>query len=294
VNPKDGYFNIQGVGIYYKLYEPFLPNNGRKLICLHGVPGGSHDYLLPLAKLSERGITTLFYDQFGSGRSEESKDFESRLTVDYHVEEAELVRRAAFGNDTIFLIGSSWGGMLALAYAIKYQRHLRGLITTGGLSSVPFHIRELKRIRAELPEQVQNVLNKYENAGDYGNPEYLKAVDYFYKRHLLRLDEWPEEFLKSMKYTEGRRVYRKWWGPNEFIATGGLKDLDFTSRLQTIRIPTLVTTARYDEVFPNVAELIHNNIENSKIVMFEKSSHLPMWEEQDLYLKTVENFIEQH
>jgi len=122
--------------------------------------------LLPLAKLSNYGMTVLFYDQFGCGRSEEPSDV-ANFTVEYAVEEVEGVRNAAFGNEKVYLYGSSYGGMLALAYAVKYQRWLRGLIVAGGLSSVPFAAKEMARLRSELPKNVQDVLARYESKGDY-------------------------------------------------------------------------------------------------------------------------------
>jgi proline iminopeptidase len=107
----------------------------------------------------------------------------------------------------------------------------------------------------------------------------------------LRLENWPEDILRSLEYGEKRRVYPIMNGPNEFTITGTIKGWDITDKLHAIGVPTLITCGRYDEVTPNVAKLIHDNIENSKLVIFENSSHLAMWEEPDLYLKTVEDFM---
>jgi len=292
MNFKEGYYTIQGVQIYYKLFES--PGATKKLISLHGGPGGTYDAEVPIAKLSEKGITALFYDQYGSGKSVETPDFLSRLNTDYYVEEVEAVRRSAFGDEKVYMVGHSWGGMLGLAYAIKYQNHLRGLISTGGISSVPFYTREVNKIIDALPDNIKSTMIKYEAVGDFSNPEYAKAVDYFYHHHLCRLDNWPEELSVGMKSIEERKVYKTWWGPNEFRATGDLKSWDITDQINRIKVPTLVTTGKYDEVSPNVAKLIQRNIAGAKLVQFENSSHCPMWEEQDAYLNTLEEFIQRN
>ncbi|AAY81245.1 proline iminopeptidase [Sulfolobus acidocaldarius] len=118
---EEGYKNILGLRIYYKLFKA---NSEKKLITLHGGPGGSHDYLEPLSELSKHGVNVLFYDQFGCGRSEEPKEL-SKYTVDYGVEELEELRKQIF-NDKVVILGHSYGGLLALAYAIKYKENLKG------------------------------------------------------------------------------------------------------------------------------------------------------------------------
>ncbi len=292
INFKDGYLTIKGAQIYCKFFESQNPS-GRKLIVLHGGPGATHDADIPIAKLSEKRITVLFYDQYGSGKSGETEDFLSRLTTEYYVEELDEMRRVVFGDDKVFLLGHSWGGMLALAYAVEHQ-NLRGLITTGGLSSVPFYTQEVNKIIDTLPDNIKSVIAKYEAIGDFSNPEYLKAVDFFYHRHLCRLDKWPEEMNIGIKSIEERKVYKTWWGPNEFRATGNLKSWDITDQIGNISVPTLVTTGKYDEVSPNVARLIQRKIPASELVEFENSSHSPMWEEPESYLRVIEDFINQN
>jgi proline iminopeptidase len=282
----EGYYSIKGLKIYYKK----VGSGNKRLLTLHGGPGASHDYLSPLAKLGERGITVLFYDQFGCGRSEEPSDL-SLFTVDYGVEEVEEVRKAAFGDTKVYLLGHSYGGLLALAYALKYQSNLKGLIISSGLSCVPFAVQEMNRLKSELPADIRLTLDKYESLQDFTNPEYLKAVEHFYKNHLLRLEKTPEDVQKSLDYTTKRKVYGFMNGPNEFTITGVIKDWDQTGNLNKIRVPTLITVGKYDEVTPNVARLIHQNIPNSKLKMFENSSHMAMWEEPKEYLDAVEEFL---
>jgi proline iminopeptidase len=224
---REGYIPIKGAKIYYKIFE--AKNEYAKLLCLAGGPGGSHDYLLPFANLSSRGITTLFYDQYASGRSEETPDYMSRFTVDYYVDEVEAVRKAFWGEEKVFLIGHSWGAILGYAYTLKYQQHLKGFIASSGLTSVRAYLANVNRLRAELPVEVQETLARCEGENDTTSADYLKAVGEFNKRHVLQLDEWPEEAAVTGKYLQERKPYVAIQGPNEFTVTGTMKDLDHGS-----------------------------------------------------------------
>lgn len=290
-NFEEGLHEVMGIKLYYRYYKS--KNTKAKLMTLHGGPGASHDYLLPLADLVDYGIDVLFYDQFGCGKSEEPED-KSKFTFDYGVEEADALRKIVFGDEKIFLMGSSYGGALALMYSLKYQNNLKGLIVTGGLSSTPLTVKEMRRLIEELPEWAKNAIKKYEAVGDYQNPEYVKAVDYFYRQHVLRMDEWPEEVVLAFSNAEKRNVYRIMNGPNEFTIIGTIKDWDITDKLNTIKIPTLITVGKYDEVTPNIADVIRKNIENSRKVIFENGSHLHMWEERKKYMETLSEFIHSH
>jgi proline iminopeptidase len=165
------------------------------------------------------------------------------------------------------VIGSSWGGMLALAYALKYQRHLRSLTTVGGLHSVPMTTREMMRMKNELPKEVRVTLDKYEAAGDYENPTYAEAVMVFYRKHLCRLEKWPEELTYSLDHIS-KPVYHTMNGPNEFTIMGNIRYWDVTDKLSSITVPTLVLTGEYDEVSPKVGRAIHRKIRGSKLVIF--------------------------
>jgi proline iminopeptidase len=188
------------------------------------------------------------------------------------------------------LIGSSYGGLLTIAYALKYQKNLKCMVTIGGLANVPLTVAEMDRMKSELPPDVVEVLKKYEAVGDYENPEYLKAVDVFYRKHLCRLPEWPKELVYSLEHIS-KPVYHTMNGPNEFTIMGNMRYWDVTNQLHTIRIPTLVTGGRYDEVSTKVARSIHKGIKKSKLVTFANSSHLPMWEEREKFITVVQKFL---
>ncbi|MGC8515190.1 MAG: proline iminopeptidase-family hydrolase [Thermoplasmata archaeon] len=286
--PKEKYVEVLGLKIYCKIFTA----NPEKavLLTMHGGPGMSHDYLLPLADLSNRGITVAFYDQFGCGRSDEPSDL-SKFTIEYGIQEAEELRKKLFGSRKIFLMGSSYGGALSLAYALKHQDRLLGLIVTGGLASVDLTVKEMGRLIDNLPEKERNAIKKYGDAQDYTNPEYLDAVWYFYHKHLLRMKDYPADVMRSLEYGEKRNVYRIMNGPNEFTITGSIKGWDITKDLHKIKIPTLFTVGEYDEVTPTVAKSMHNEIKGSRLEILSGCSHLSMWEDRDRYNSLLSDFI---
>ncbi|MEM0120430.1 MAG: proline iminopeptidase-family hydrolase [Thermoprotei archaeon] len=286
---REGYVDVMGVKLYFRVSGE---GGKTKLICLHGGPGGSCDYLSPLLRLSESGLEVLLYDQFGCGRSSDPAN-DSCYTVEYGVEEVEGVRKAFYGDEKVVLLGHSYGGLLAIAYALNYQHNLKALIVSSGLSSVPLTVIEMRRLISEMPPQLRDAIEKHEARGEFTHPEYLRAVDEFYKKHLLRLPETPPDVARTMEFLQKRRVYSVMNGPNEFTIIGTIRDWDVTSRLGEIRVPTLITVGKYDEVTPNVAEVIHSGIPNSKLKLFENSSHMAMWEEPEEYLNTIKKFIEE-
>jgi proline iminopeptidase len=227
-------------------------------------------------------------DQLGCGKSDRPRGT-SLYTIAHNVEEVEGVRKA-LRLGKIHLMGSSYGGALAIATALKYQRNLRSLIITGGLASVPLTVREMQRLVTRLSPSARAAIAKYEAAGDYENPKYLAAVMEFYRRYLCRLPVWPREVSYSLEHMS-RPVYHTMNGPNEFTIIGTIKDWDVTDQLPKIKVPTLVTVGRYDEVTPVVAKSIHRGIRGSRLVQFEKSSHLAMWEERTRYIEVVRDFL---
>jgi len=284
---SDGYVSVQGIRLYYKIFGEAKKGT---VLCLHGGPGATHDYMLSLADLAGFGYRAVFFDEFGCGKSELPKNIAS-FTIEYGVEEVEGVRQA-LNLGKVHLIGSSYGGLLAIAYALKYQKNLKSMVTIGGLHSVPLTVAEMERMKSQLPPDVVATLEKYEALGEYENPEYLRAVEVFYRRHLCRLEPWPKELVYSLEHIS-KPVYHTMNGPNEFTIVGNMRYWDVTDQLHRIRVPTLVTGGRYDEVSPKVARGIHKGIKRSKLVIFPNSSHLPMWEQREEFISVVRKFLDQ-
>ncbi|MFI5419507.1 MAG: proline iminopeptidase-family hydrolase [Nitrososphaerales archaeon] len=288
--PTEGYVNVLGYNLFY---QDFVPSTSEKnkgtLVCLHGGPGTPHNYLMPLADLSERGYRVVFYDQLGVGKSEMPKN-KYMFSIEYGVEELEAFRKE-MNLGKINLFGSSYGGLLAIAYALKYQKNLLSLITAGGLASVPLTVAEMGRLKSKLSPEIRATLEKYEAIGEFENPEYIQAAMVFYRNYICRLPEWPAEVQYSVDNVS-RPVYGLMNGPNEFTIVGNMKYWDATEKLPTIKVPALVTGGRYDEVSPKVARSIHQGIKGSKLVIFPKSSHMAFWEEREKYMRVVGAFLD--
>ena len=261
------------------------------LVCLHGGPGALHDYIEPLGALAETGRRVIFYDQLGCGKSWLETD-PSKWTVELYVEEVGVVRDA-LGLDDIHLFGSSWGGMLAMEYALTQPAGLASLVLSSSPASIPIWAEETNRLRRELPEETRRVLDEHEAAGTTDSPEYRAAEMEFYKRHVCRVDPWPDYVVRSFAGIEEHPdVYLTMQGPNEFVITGTLKDWDISDRLGEITQPTLITAGEYDEFTPRQAQALHAGIPGSELVTFENCSHMQFAEDPEHYREVVAGFLE--
>lgn len=278
-------------GLPYRLfYRSVGPTSGvPTVLALHGGPGASLDYLSPLEDLSSLGYRVVLFDQLGCGRSEIPTDH-SLFTLDHHVRETEEVRRA-LQLQRVHLVGSSYGGLLAIAFALAHPSALRSLTTVGGLASVPLATAEMNRLRAQLPADVQATLDRCEADGTTGSGEYAAAAMQFYRRHLCRQVPFPPDLSRSLELAATHPVYPRMNGPSEFTITGTIRDIDLSSRLPQVRVPTLVLGGRYDEVTPVVAEQIYRGIPGARHHTFEASSHVPFWEERAEFLRVLGEFL---
>jgi proline-specific peptidase len=258
------------------------------LLCLHGGPGGSWDYLQPLEGLADTGRRVVFYDQLGCGNSDRPSD-PALWTVELYLEEVDVVREA-LALDRIHLLGSSWGGMLAMEYALRSPAGLASLILASSPASRPQWITETARLRSELPAEVQRTLDEHERAGTTDDPAYEHASMEFYRRHVCRADPWPDCVTDTFAKLNNE-IYQTMQGPNEFVITGTLSDWDITGRLGEIEVPTLVTSGQYDECTPAIAETVHRGIRGSEWVLFEDCSHMPFVERPQQYLEAVDTFL---
>ena len=190
--PSDSRFlDVDGLRIYVRIFG--ARHRNRTLLCVHGGPGGTHDYLLPLTDLTRDGYRVVFYDALGCGRSDLPED--SKLfTLEHDLYVLDRVRRS-LSSERIHLMGSSYGGMLALAYASRHSDRLLSLNATGGLCDVPFASREMRRLVRQLPRRTQAVLSRYGRRSEFLHPEYEAAAMEFYRRHVCRLWPWPEELV---------------------------------------------------------------------------------------------------
>jgi proline-specific peptidase len=269
-------------------YRDVGPVNGLPLLCLHGGPGSSHHSFEPLEMLADQGRRVVLYDQLGCGASDRPDDPEL-WTVELFVDEVGAVRRA-LGLEQIHLLGSSWGSMLGIEYTLIKPAGLVSLTLNSPPTSTETWTAEARRLRDELPEDVRRVLARHEAAGTTEKPEYEAAEEEFWRRHICRLDPLPE-CVQRARAAKSREVYEALWGVSEWNANGKLRDWDVRDRLAEIAVPTLVTSGRYDECTPMLAEDAQRGIPGAERVLFENSSHTAYVEEPERFRAVVSEFL---
>lgn len=286
MRPVEGRIPFRGFETWYR---DVGPSGGIPLVCLHGGPGSSHHSFEPLETLAEEGRRVVLYDQLGCGASDRPDDPEL-WTVELFVDEIGAVRRE-LGLERIHLLGSSWGSMLGIEYALTQQAGLVSLTLNSPPTASQTWKAEAKRLRDELPEDVQRVLAKHEEAGTTDDPEYEAAEEEFWRRHICRVEPLPACVVRG-RAAKSRAVYESLWGQSEWNPNGKLRDWDVRHRLAEIDVPTLITSGRYDECTPKLAEEAQRGIPGAERVLFEESSHTAFVEEPERFRAVLTDFLE--
>jgi len=293
----EGHADFDGHSTWYRVVgdlDAARTNDGpAPLVTLHGGPGATHDYLLSMTDLAHDGRAVVFYDQTGNGNSTHFPDRSAEFyTIELFARElANLVNYLGI-RGRYHLLGQSWGGMLAQEHAIAQPSGLRSIVLSNTAASYAGFAAEANALRSLLPTEVRATLSKHEAAHTTDEPEYLKACDVFYARHLCRLDPWPPEVIRSFDLLEADpTVYHTTNGPSEFHITGSFKNWSALGRLKSIDVPALVISGRYDEATPELQDDLVGEIETVEQIIFEESSHMPFWEERDAYMAAVSNFL---
>ncbi len=289
MHDQEGFIPVEGdYRVWYRFVGGGAEQENIPLLTLHGGPGVPHDYITDMAALASEKRRVIFYDQLGCGRSDKPDD-PSLWTIERSVREIGIVRRA-LGLKSVHLWGQSFGGLFALEYALNKPEGLASLLLASSTSSIPLWIAEANRLREALPLDVQETLLRHEQAGTTDDPEYQQAMMVFYDRHVIRLNPIPGHVQRALDQVG--QVYYTMNGPSEFHVIGTIKDWDRTDRLGEIRVPTLITSGRFDESTPLQNEVMHKGIAGSQWVLFEQSSHMAHVEERERYLSTVRAFLE--
>jgi len=274
----------------YQVWTKRVGNGPLPMLTLHGGPGCTHEYLECFEDfLPQRGVTFYYYDQLGSSYSDQPDDA-SLWTVDRFREEVEQVRKG-LGLDRFVLYGHSWGGMLAIEYALKYPQHLRGLVIsdmTAGIKSYEAYAAELRK---KLPPETIAILDRYEAKGDYENPEYQEAmIKVVYGKHLCRLDPWPNAVNRTFQHLNAK-VYNTMQGPNEFVITGSFKEWDRWADLPKIQVPTLVICGALGTMNPDDIRKMAKAMLHARAAVTPNGSHLEMWDDQQTYMAELTRFL---
>jgi proline-specific peptidase len=279
---EEGYVDFRG----YRTWFRRVGDRGIPLLALHGGPGSTHHYFAPLERLAPER-TVVLYDQIGCGGSDRPTGLE--WSIEVFREELAAVREQ-LGLHRIHLLGTSWGGMLALDHVLSGAEGIVSLTLSSTLASIDEWVVEQKRLVADLPLEVREVLDRHEQAGTYGGLEYEQAMEAYFDRHFYR---GPKPCAEIERWREERApdVYLAMQGPNEWTVTGALRGWDVRDRLAEIQLPTLVVRGRYDMCTPSVARTLVQGIAGAQEVVLDESSHTPVLEETDRYLEVVGRFM---
>jgi len=285
--PSEGYVDYRGYRTWYRVVGD-LGSAAAPLLALHGGPGSTHHYFGPLERLAnERPVVV--YDQLGCGSSDRPQDVEWSIAV--FRDEVDAVR-SQLGLERIHLLGTSWGGMLALEHVLSGAKGIVSLILSSTLASIEQWAAEQLVLKNALPPDVVEILDRHEREGTYDDPEYDQAMEAYFDRHFYR-GRRPRPELELMDAQRGRDVYRAMQGPNEWTPTGALRGWDVRDRLGEIDVPTLVIRGRYDMCTDPIAATLTEGIPESREVVLEESSHTPVLEETDRYLASIGAFMRQ-
>jgi proline iminopeptidase len=292
---EEGFVDAHGVLIYYKAL-----GKGEPLVILHGGPGASHDYFLPYLLPLCRKNRLIFIDERGSGRSQKIED-STAYTLENMAEDVEAVRQV-LGLGKISLLGHSCGGVLAQTYALKYQENLSHLILCSTFASASKMNEVFRKMKSNMTPELRNRIDKMEKAGLFGHgkdfekhrytSEYMIAAwgegyfPYLYQNH-------PDpnyDPIASGNYA--LEVYREMWGSSgEFIIDGNLKSAEYTERLSSLTVPTLITVGDHDECAPSLSQEMHDKIAGSKLVILPKSGHMNFVDQPSLFISAIDEFL---
>ncbi|WP_430790170.1 proline iminopeptidase-family hydrolase [Actinoplanes sp. G11-F43] len=271
------------------------PRAGRPtLVVVHGGPGATHDYLLPLAALAQHGTAVVHYDQIGNGGSTHLPDADPGFwTPQLFLDELDnLLQRLGVADDYV-LLGQSWGGMLAARHASHRPPGLRGLVIANAPASYRLWRAEMDVLRAQLPPGVDETLRRHEAAGTFDSDEYTEAMLVFYGRHFCRLDPLPAPLMATfVEMNANPAVYHAMNGPNEFHVIGSLRDWSVIDDLPHISVPTLIVSGRHDEATPVTVQPFHDLIPNARWELLENSSHAPQFEEPERFAEVLGAFLD--
>ena len=287
VGPENsGFVNVEGGRVWYR--ENGVRHSDKpSVLCIHGGPGLSHDYMLPLADLADE-YRVVFYDQLDVGNSDKPGD-PANWQIERFVGEV-VALRAALGLERLVIIGNSWGGLVAAEYAITRPTGLAGVVLSSPLINTQRWIADNTAYRKQLPANVQAVLDDHEAAGTTDSAAYEEASLVFYARHLCRMDPWPEDVLRAFEALN-HDCYGTMWGSSEFSCTGTLSDYNCAERLHEIEAPTLFTCGEYDEATPAACSDFAALLPGAEVAVIEDASHLAFFEKRAEYMALMRDFI---
>jgi proline iminopeptidase len=279
------------VGGKYKVWTKKIGSGKVKVLLLHGGPGAPHDYLEAMESfLPQAGIEMYYNDQLGVGNSDIPDD-PALWTLPRYLSEVEEVRRG-LELDRCVLFGHSWGGILAIEYALNYQQHLRGLVISNMTAGMKSHLARTNALKQQLltPELLVK-FNAMEAAKDFANPEYTRIVmENLYPQIICRLNPWPEPLSRAFRLGN-EKISNQMWGKSESEVTGNLKDWERWDRLHEIKVRALTIGATHDGMDPEDMKKMATLMPNATSAICPNGSHMCFWDDQDVYFRHLLGFL---
>ncbi|KAH8788594.1 Alpha/Beta hydrolase protein [Diaporthe sp. PMI_573] len=294
-------FPVEGLSepcqTWYKVVGD-LGTSAVPLILLHGGPGASHDYLLPLVDLAP-ATPLVFYDQIGNGRSThlpEKNGDKQFWSVELFMKELDnLIRHLGLQDRPIDVYGHSWGGMLAAEWAAAQPSpsNLRRLVLSNSLASMDIFHDGVTVLRKQLPQDVQVVLDRAEETKDFTSPEYEAAVEVFYKRHLSLSRPWPPPEVQVALdwFAKDPTVYGTMYGPSELYVSGSLRNWTCIPKLSKIKVPTLLINGVQDEAQDVAIQPFFDHIGQVKWITLDNAAHFSHVDQRESYMKHLGTFL---
>jgi len=280
----------------FRVWTKRVGNNPRvKVLLLHGGPGATHEYLEAFdSYFPAAGIEYYYYDQLGSAYSDQP-DRPELWELPRFVEEIEQVRRALkLDRENFYLFGHSCGGLFGIEYALKYQEHLKGLVISNMMASIPAYNEYAQKVLMPAMDPVVLAeIKSLEAAGDFENPRYMELlIPNHYEQHLLRMpaEQWPDPVQRTFKHLN-TKIYVPMQGPSELGASGKLVNWDRFADLGKIAVPTLVIGARYDTMDPAHMEQMAKVVQRGRYLFCPNGSHMALYDDQQIYVDGVIKFV---
>jgi proline iminopeptidase len=281
---------IPVMGGRYKVWTKRMGEGPLKVLLLHGGPGFTHQYLEAMESfLPQAGIEMYYYDQLGCGNSDKPDDA-SLWTRERYREEVEEVRMG-LGLEDFVLYGQSWGGMLSIEYALKYQRHLKGLVISNMTAGIQAYLGRLAYLKGLLGPESRERLEILDAARDYANPEYERIMmEELYPQVICRTKPWPEPVTRAFREAN-LAIYNEMQGKSEFVVTGNFKDWESWDRLHEIKVKTLTIGAAHDTMDPEDLKKMAEMVADGTSLICPNGSHLAMWDDQEVYFEGLLRFL---
>jgi len=281
---------IPVVGGRYKVWTKRVGKGPIKLLALHGGPGFSHEYLEALESFLPRaGIEMYYYDQLGCNNSDQPDDA-SLWTLPRYLQEVEEVRRG-LGLEHFVLYGHSWGGILALEYALNYPQHLRGLVISNMAASIDAFLKRVAWWKEQLPAATRARIDELEATESYASGEYDRIMlETVWPQMVCRTAPWPEPLTRALRHVN-EKIYVQMQGHSEFLVTGNLKGWDRWDRLSEIKVRTLTIGSRWDEMDPKDMQAMATRMPNARYAYCPNGSHLCFYDDQAVYFRHLLGFL---